>query len=414
MGYYDDHYQTRQKVKRKSWFMPFVIGIVLGAFLFAVLLPAMVNNNWLPYQVILGDDTANSDQQIHQSDDQESETPSTLQNIQVDISTKVSEIVGDISPAVVGVVNIQTQSDFWEQEASGEQGTGSGVIYKIDGDKAYIVTNYHVVSGADQLEIVLSDEEETTVSATLVGSDLYTDLAVVEMDAANASKAIEFGNSDDVHVGEPAIAIGNPLGLHLSGSVTQGIISGKQRAIPQDFNSDGRADWQAEVIQTDAAINPGNSGGALINMDGKLIGINSMKIAQNEVEGIGFAIPVDDVVPIIEELEQNGEIKRPYLGIEAYSLNDIARVEWERSLNLPSEVEGGIYIRSVEPMSPADNGGLTEYDVITQLDGEPIEDIVDLRKHLYSVKSIGDSLTITYYREGEKQETTVELTSLSY
>ncbi|WP_208587220.1 S1C family serine protease [Gracilibacillus suaedae] len=412
MGYYDDHYLSKKPPKKRNWLTPFVVGLVLGAFLFAVLLPSLVQNNLLPYQIMISDNMATNQ---HQTDNNAGDNiePSDIRNVQVDISTKISEIVGEVSPAVVGVVNVQDQTDFWQQEEeSGEAGTGSGVIYKIENDSAFIVTNHHVIQGSNQVEIVLSDE--TQVEASLVGSDLYTDLAVIEVDANYAEKAIEIGRSEDVHVGEPAIAIGNPLGLHLSGSVTQGIISGKQRAIPQDFDMDGRADWQAEVIQTDAAINPGNSGGALLNMEGQLIGINSMKIAESAVEGIGFAIPVDDVIPVIEELEQNGEIMRAYLGVEAYSLNDIARVEWERSLNLPDDVEGGIYIRSVEPMSPADHGGLESYDVITELDGEPIQDIVDLRKHLYSEKTVGDQLTITYYRDGEEQQTTVELTSLSY
>lgn len=407
MGYYDDHYPTRQKAK-KTWVMPFIIGIVLGAFLFAIVLPSLVKNNLLPYQIIIGENTV----QQENIDGSVESTPSEVRNVEVDISTDLSEIVVNVSPAVVGVVNIQEQFNLWQQSESGEQGTGSGVIYKIEGDKAYIVTNHHVIQGANQVEISLG--EEKTVEATLLGSDLYTDLAVIEMDASHAEKSIELGTSENVKVGEPAIAIGNPLGLNLSGSVTQGIISGTQRAIPQDFNNDGRADWQAEVIQTDAAINPGNSGGALLNLQGQLIGINSMKIAQSAVEGIGFAIPIDDAIPIIDELEQSGEITRPFLGVEAYSLADVAQAEWERSLNLPEEVEGGIYIRSIEPMSPADQGGLKEYDVIVELDGDPIMDVVDLRKHLYSDKKVGEDLTVTFYRDGEKQEATVELTTLSY
>ncbi len=240
----------------------------------------LVERNWLPYEIVIG---GKLDQSNGQTDGTVEQTPQTLKNVKVDISTRVTEIVAEVSPAVVGVVNIQQQANFWDQDQSnGEQGTGSGVIYKIDGDTAYIITNHHVIQGADQVEIILSDEQK--VNATLVGSDLFTDLAVIKMDASKVEKTIPIGQSQDVHVGEPAIAIGNPLGLYLSGSVTQGVISGKQRAIPQDFDGDGRADWQAEVIQTDAAINPGNSGGALINSEGQLIGINSMKIAESAVE----------------------------------------------------------------------------------------------------------------------------------
>lgn len=410
MGYYDGHYRSRKK-KSYSWMYPFIFGILAGAFLFAFLLPTLVKNDWLPYEVIVG---SKEPQAIDQYDGKSSganhEFPTT--NMNVDITTRVTEIVSRVSPAVVGVITISDGRTFLFQEESPVEGSGSGVIYKIDGDKAYIVTNHHVIQGADALEIVLSNDRR--VEAKLLGSDLYTDLAVIEMDSEYVDFAIGIGKSDNVHVGEPVIAIGNPLGMYLSGSVTQGIVSGKQRAIPQDFNGDGIADWQAEVIQTDAAINPGNSGGALINMDGKLIGINSMKIAESAVEGIGFSIPVDDAVPIIEELEATGKVTRPFLGIEAYSLDDIPTSEWRSKLNVPHAVDGGIYIRSVERLSPADIGGLEAYDVITHLDGEPIYNIIDLRKHLYTEKQVEDTLHITYYRDGEKRETTVELTSLQY
>src|SRR5690625_1084792 len=209
------------------------------------------------------------------------------------------------------------QADSCRQQSENEAGTGSGVIYKTDDEYAYIITNHHVIERADLIEVVLSDE--TTVEADLSGSDIFTDLAVLRIDGSNIDKDIERGSSDNLKVGEPAIAIVNQLGHMFSGSVTQGVISGTQRTILLNINKDGRADWQAEVIQTYAANNPGNSGGALINMDGPLIGINSMKINQSSVEGIGFAIPIDTAWPIIQELEETGEVTRPYIGIELRS-----------------------------------------------------------------------------------------------
>ncbi|WP_053217752.1 S1C family serine protease [Virgibacillus senegalensis] len=407
MGYYDDHYQTsRTNKKKRNWFLPSLIGAVIGALIVIVALPALQEADLLPFQSAEQDSN-----EITQGNGEPSQGGTTA-NMNVDVSTQITEIVGEVTPAVVGVVNIQSSSNFWQQEESGQAGTGSGVIYKSEDGRAYVVTNHHVIEGADEVEVVLSDE--THVSAQLLGSDVFTDLAVLEMDAEQVDKVIEIGNSENVKVGEPAIAIGNPLGLMFSGSVTQGIISGKQRAIPQDFNGDGRPDWQAEVIQTDAAINPGNSGGALINMGGQLIGINSMKIAQSSVEGIGFAIPIDSALPIIEQLETEGTVTRPYLGVEAYSLEEVAQVEWQRRLNLPEEVEGGIYLRSIEPMSPADQAGLRELDVITELDGNPIEDVIGLRKHLYQEKQVGDEMNVTFYRDGERQETTVTLASQEY
>ncbi|WP_026568883.1 S1C family serine protease [Sediminibacillus terrae] len=407
MGYYDDHYQTNRTTKKKrNWFLPSLIGAIIGALIVIVALPALQEADLLPFQ-----SAEQGSNEITQGNGDNSQAGPTS-NVNVDVSTQITEIVGEVTPAVVGVVNIQSSTNFWQQEESGQAGTGSGVIYKTEDGSAYVVTNHHVIEGADEVEVVLSDE--THVSAELLGSDVFTDLAVLKMSADQVDKTIEIGSSDSVKVGEPAIAIGNPLGLMFSGSVTQGIISGKQRAIPQDFDGDGRADWQAEVIQTDAAINPGNSGGALINMSGQLIGINSMKIAQSSVEGIGFAIPIDSATPIIEQLETEGTVTRPYLGVEAYSLEEVAQVEWERRLNLPEEVEGGIYLRSIEPMSPADQAGLKELDVITKLDGEPIQDVIGLRKHLYQEKQVGEEMTVTYYRDGEQQETTVTLASQEY
>jgi len=397
MGYYNDHYPPNpHRKKRRNWLLPVLLGVIIGILLVVVAVPSVLNSNIMP-------DKWATEQKSNENDG----TSGAGKSINVDVSSQITEVVGEVSPAVVGVTNIQNQSDFWQQQGGTEAGSGSGVIYKEEDGDAYVVTNHHVIEGADTVEVVLFDDSHIT--ADLVGSDLFSDLAVLKMDSKQVEKVIEMGSSDDVKVGEPAIAIGNPLGLMFSGSVTQGVISGKQRTIPQDFNQDGRADWQAEVIQTDAAINPGNSGGALINIEGQLIGINSMKINQAAVEGIGFAIPMDTAGPIIDELEKTGEVKRPYLGVEIYSLDEVPQTEWKNTLNLPKEVEGGVYVWSVDPLSPADQVGLERLDVITELDGEEIMNMIDLRKILYQEKEIGDDVKVTYYRDGEKKETTIKL-----
>lgn len=393
-----------QEKKRRNWLTPILLGIIIGILLTTFALPALVDSGFIS---TTGDDVNSNDGANTTTGDKEGNTSS--KNVHVDVSSQVTEIVEDVLPAVVGVTNIQHQADFWRQQSENEAGTGSGVIYKTDDEYAYIITNHHVIERADLIEVVLSDE--TTVEADLLGSDIFTDLAVLRIDGSNIDKVIERGSSDNLKVGEPAIAIGNPLGHMFSGSVTQGVISGTQRTIPLDINQDGRADWQAEVIQTDAAINPGNSGGALINMDGQLIGINSMKINQSSVEGIGFAIPIDTAWPIIQELEETGEVTRPYIGIELYSLDDVPRSEWSRTLKLPEDVEGGIYIWSVEPFSPADEAGLTRLDVITEIDGEKILGSLELRKVLYQEKEVGEEIDIVFYRDGERRETTVTLES---
>ncbi len=400
MGYYNDHYPPNpHRKKRQNWLVPILLGVIIGILLVVVAVPSILDSNIIPDKW--------ATQQKSNEDGGKDGMSGSGKSINVDVSSQITEVVGEVSPAVVGVTNIQNQSDFWQQQGGTEAGSGSGVIYKKENGDAYVVTNHHVIEGADTVEVVLFNDSH--INAELIGSDLFSDLAVLRMDSKQVEKVIEIGSSDDVKVGEPAIAIGNPLGLMFSGSVTQGVISGKQRTIPQDFNQDGRADWQAEVIQTDAAINPGNSGGALINIEGQLIGINSMKINQEAVEGIGFAIPIDTAGPIIDELEKTGEVKRPYLGVEIYSLDEVPQTEWKNTLNLPKEVEGGVYVWSVEPLSPADQVGLERLDVITELDGEEIMNMIDLRKILYQEKEIGDDVKVTYYRDGEKKETTVKL-----
>jgi len=402
MGYYPDGPPPESEQKQKSgWLMPIVIALAVAILLFLVLAPSLFGEN-------KSTDEGDPNQQEQPNDSgATNDADVKRETVQVDVTTQITDIVEEVSPAVVGVTNIQMRSDFWQQSESNEAGTGSGVIYKKDNEYAYIVTNHHVVTQADVVEIVLSDE--TNLEAEILGADLFTDLAVLRVEADKVPDPIELGSSESLKVGEPVIAIGNPLGHMFAGSVTQGIISGKQRTIPQDFNNDGRPDWQSEVIQTDAAINPGNSGGALINIEGNLIGINSMKINQAVAQGIGFAIPIDIAKPIIEELETSGQVVRPFMGVEIYSLEEVPKSEWKNSLNLPEEIEGGVYIWSVEPLSPAEQGGLQRLDVITEFDGKEILNILDLRKILYQERDIGDEVKIVYYRDGEKHETKVTL-----
>lgn len=316
-----------------------------------------------------------------------------------------TELLSDVAGAVVGVSNLQSFS-LWSDSV--DAGTGSGVIYKIEGDRAYIVTNQHVIDGANQIEVILSDGEH--VDAQLLGEDELTDLAVLSIDAQYVDTVAEFGNSSELIVGEPAIAIGNPLGTEFAGTVTKGIISGLDRSIEIDINKDGVPDWNIDVIQTDAAINPGNSGGALINSAGQVIGINSMKIASHAIEGIGFAIPIDEALPIIEQLEENGAVIRPFMGISAINFSQVPPQHITKTLKLdPREVTDGIVIAEVHPGSSADHAGLKVYDVVIEIDDQLIENMLDLRQYLYRETKIGDSVTIKFYRDGELQTTELVL-----
>ena len=404
MGYYDSHTQEPQtrvvkKGSKGGYFFSGLVGVMVGALIVWLMMPSLVG-------MMPGGVNGTS------SDTESSLLPSNTTQVSTDITTDVTSAVEKVAGAVVGVTNIQSSTDFLNPSGSSQEaGTGSGVIYKKSGDKAYVVTNNHVIEGANQIEVTLVDGAK--VEAKLLGTDIWTDLAVLEMDAAKVKTVAQFGNSEKLKQGETVIAIGNPLGLDFSGSVTTGVVSGKDRTIPVDLNGDGQQDWQAEVLQTDAAINPGNSGGALVNLAGDLIGINSMKIAQSSVEGIGLAIPINSAIPVIEDLEQFGEMKRPSMGVTLVDVTNVSAFHQRDTLRLPEEVITGVVVDEVVGESPADVAGLQRYDVIVEMDGEKIENIIELRKHLYNEKEVGDSLTIKVYRAGQLMEMNLELTDNS-
>jgi serine protease Do len=282
-------------------------------------------------------------------------------------------------------------------------GVGSGVIFQRNGNSVYILTNNHVVEGATQFEIVTALGEHK--KASLVGKDLISDLAVLEASGDGVKAIAEFGNSDTLKAGEFAIAVGNPLGLGYSPTVTLGIISIPKRTIPVSLTQGGENDWEMDVIQTDAAINQGNSGGPLVNIDGQVIGINSLKISDTGVEGLGFAIPINAAKPIIESLISNHKVKRPMMGVSTQELQSFKGTE---VLKLPAEVKSGVIVFEVS--GPAKDAGIQSQDVIVQLDSRKIATTIALRKYLYYEKKIGDQVIVTFYRGGKKMNTTLMLT----
>ncbi|MED3727255.1 S1C family serine protease [Priestia endophytica] len=390
MGYYDDsesQEQYRPQKKRNPVFT-FLIMIIVAVVSSAATVFFMTSDEF----GLLEDKASTASSQT-------TTTSSLPIKNAVAVKSDTTKAVDKALESVVGIYTYQGNQLF---EGTTETGAGSGVIYKKSGDYAYIVTNHHVVDGASQVEVQVS--EGTRLQAKVVGSDELTDLAVLRIDGSKVNSVAELGDSSKLTLGEPAIAIGNPLGF-LEGSVTEGIISSTNRTIPVDTNGDGQEDWQSEVIQTDASINPGNSGGALINIDGQVIGINSSKIAQDEVEGIGFAIPMNVAKPIIEDLEQDGKVDRPTLGVRIANLSQVNPVGRTETLKLPDSVQEGVVIIEVEGSSLAEKAGLKQYDVITKVNGDKISSDAELRRSIY--ESNGKKMSITYYRNGKEQTTTV-------
>ena len=325
-----------------------------------------------------------------------------------------TQAVNKVKDAVVSVItysanrqnsvfgNDETDTDTDSQQVASE---GSGVIYKKNGKDAYLVTNTHVIQGASKVDIRLADG--TKVPGEIVGSDTFSDIAVVKISSEKVTTVAEFGDSSKLNVGETAIAIGSPLGSEYANTVTQGIISSLNRNVSLK-SQDGQA-ISTKAIQTDTAINPGNSGGPLVNIQGQVIGITSSKIASNggtSVEGLGFAIPSNDAQNIIKQLESDGKVTRPALGIQMVNLANIGASDL-RKLNIPSSVTSGVVVKSVQSNMPA-SGHLEKYDVITKVDDKNISSSTDLQSALYN-HSIGDTIKITYYRNGKEETTTVKL-----
>ena len=299
---------------------------------------------------------------------------------------------------IIGMFGGQTSGDSSNSDSSSQNSgklqtasEGSGVIYKKSGNSAYIVTNNHVVKGSNALQVILSNGRK--VNASLVGSDSATDLAVLKINSANVKTVAEFGNSNSIAAGQDVLAIGSPMGSEYANTVTKGIISAKSRTLKS--GTDGTL---TSVIQTDAAINSGNSGGPLINMAGQVIGINSMKLAGSSdgssVEGMGFAIPSNEVVKIINQLIKNGKISRPSLGISMIDLSRVTTDQQQSVLKLPSSITKGVVIMDVQSGSNAQTAGLEQYDVITKLGDTKITNTSSLKSALYKYKFRGRELTL--------------------
>lgn len=300
----------------------------------------------------------------------------------------IEEAIGNVYDAVVTVNSYYGDTKI---------GTGSGFIYKSE-DKGYILTNNHVITSANKYTVILSTGE--IVDANLLGCDEYSDIAVLSIDKDKVTKVATLGDSDLISVGNTVFTVGSPMGEEYSGSVTRGIISGKDRTIEVD-------DVVTKVIQTDASINPGNSGGPLVNLAGEVIGITSMKLASSEIEGMGFAIPINDVKVYVQSLEKGEKISRPALGVSLINVTDTYRLYYYQ-ININRNIKSGVVVAAIDNNSPAAKAGLQKGDVIVKIGDKDVSNISKFKYYLYQY-SIDDTIEVTYIRNNEQKTVSIKL-----
>lgn len=311
--------------------------------------------------------------------------------------TGISTAVGEIYDATVTIQNYQRN-----RLAS----SGSGFIYKKDDSYGYIMTNHHVIEDADQVIITLSNDDQ--IEGTVMGSDKYLDLAVVRIDGEHVSQVAKLGNSELVNLGDTIFTVGSPVGYEYRGTVTRGTLSGKNRMVEVSIASTN--DFVMRVLQIDAAINPGNSGGPLVNINGEVIGINSLKLVEDEIEGMGFAIPIEYAMEYVDDLEQGKPLERPLIGITMLNATDTYRL-YQNGIILNDDIETGVVVLSVSKNSGAEKAGLKKGDVILAINGRDVTNAAYLKYELYKC-NVGDTITITYSRDNKIKNIEVTLTRI--
>lgn len=318
------------------------------------------------------------------------ETDKTIKNVTITESDSLSESVDKIYNAVVYIESSIN---------SVKKGSGSGFVYKTDNKYGYVLTNHHVISGSTKVEI--TNIEGETVEATVLGSDEYSDIAVLKIDKKAVLGVAILGSNEKTKLGDTVFTVGSPLGKDYMGSVTKGIISGKDRTVTTSKQ------YVTEVLQVDAALNPGNSGGPLVNINGEVIGINSLKLAEEEVEGMGFAIPVESVKNISEKLEKGKNVDRPVLGITMLDVDSTYQL-YKYGIILDDDVENGVVVIEVAKNTPAETAKLQKGDVILSINDKKIENSALFKSELYKY-SIGDTVTLKYLRDNKIKEVKVKL-----
>lgn len=309
--------------------------------------------------------------------------------------------------SVVTVENETSKDSSLPKDKASQDEVGSGVVYKKSGDTLYIVTNAHVVGDKENQKITFSNNK--SVVGKVLGKDKWSDLAVVKATSSDSSvKEIAIGDSNNLVLGEPILVVGNPLGVDFKGTVTEGIISGLNRNVPIDFDKDNKYDMLMKAFQIDASVNPGNSGGAVVNREGKLIGVVVAKISMPNVENMSFAIPVNEVQKIVKDLETKGKIDYPDVGVKMKNIANLNSFE-RQAVKLPGKVKNGVVVDQVDNNGLADRSGLKKGDVITELDGKLLEDDLRFRQIIFSHKDDLKSITAKIYRDGKEKEINIKL-----
>ncbi|MDD6223965.1 MAG: trypsin-like peptidase domain-containing protein [bacterium] len=311
--------------------------------------------------------------------------------------TGISTAVGEIYDATVTLQNYQREK---------LNSTGSGFVYKKDNQYGYILTNHHVVEGSDKLIVTMSNDDQ--IEGEVLGSDAYLDLAVVRIDVEYVKQVAKIGTSSESNVGDTVFTVGSPVGYQYRGSVTRGTLSGKNRMVTVSVNS--TSDWVMNVLQIDAAINPGNSGGPLLNVNGEVIGINSLKLVEDEIEGMGFAIPMEYAMKFIDELENGKEIERPLIGINMLNVTDIYRL-YQYNIIIDPSIESGVVVVGVVENSSAAQAGLQKGDIITGIGGKEVTNAAYLKYLLYQYE-VGDTIQLTYIRDKKEKKVSITLTKM--
>lgn len=322
----------------------------------------------------------------------------TSENVKTTTVEEMSDLKNAINNVYESTVYIEVSGNM------GSISSGSGFAYKKDGDNIYILTNYHVIE--DGTKFLVTTTDGTELDTELVNGDEYYDIAVLKVKSDKINKIATLGDSSNLELGDTVFTVGAPLGKEYMGTITKGIVSGVNRMVSVKLSS---GSYLMEVIQTDASINSGNSGGPICNIKGEVIGITSSKLVGSGVEGMGFAIPMNSVLSIIENIENGKQIERPYLGVQLVDLTNTFALQYYYGISISDDVEFGAVLSYIEKGKTADKAGLKIGDVIVELDGKKIEDVSHFKYALYK-HSIGDKVSIKYYRNNKLEETTLELT----